>query len=166
MDTNHVQWLQAITCYLYHQHWRYTIIKLPRNGKKKLNELGVTMYSLATELNNKSEAIQVATLLTVIGKEAREVFVHVVWTSAENSAKIKEVLTKFEEYCQLHKNVPFERYRFNRRVQETGGTYDQYCTALIKVDEGCEFQTNTPDAILRDILVFGIRDNKVRERLL
>ena len=33
-----------------------------------------TNYSLATELNKKSEPIQVATLLTVISKEAREVF--------------------------------------------------------------------------------------------
>ena len=73
-------------------------------------------YSLATELNKKSEAIQVATLLTVIGEEAREVFSTFSWTSADDSAKIKPVLKKFEEYCQLCKNVPFERYRFNRGV--------------------------------------------------
>ena len=88
------------------------------------------------------------------------------WTSAKDSAKIKEVLTKFEEYCLPCKNVPFERYCFNQRVQETGETYDQYRTALINLAEGCAFQTITPDEIPRDRLVFGIRDNKVRERLL
>ena len=31
-------------------------------------------YTLATGLNDKSEEVQVATLLTVIGEEAREVF--------------------------------------------------------------------------------------------
>ena len=123
-------------------------------------------YSLATELNEKSEAIQVATLLTVIGEEAREVFSTFAWTTADDSAKIMPVLKKFEEYCQPCKNVPFERYRFNRRVQEPGETYDQYRTALLKIAEGCEFQTITPDEILRDRLVFGIRDNKARERLL
>ena len=34
------------------------------------------------------------------------------------------------------------------------------------VAEGCEYTTITPDEILRDRLVFGIRDAKVRERLL
>lgn len=31
-------------------------------------------YALATELNKKSEAVQVATLLTLIGEDAREVY--------------------------------------------------------------------------------------------
>ena len=71
-----------------------------------------------------------------------------------------------EEYCQPCKNVPSERYRFNCRVQEPGETYNQYRTALLKIAEGCEFQTITHNEILRDRLVFGIRDNKARERLL
>ena len=75
-------------------------------------------------------------------------------------------LKKFEEYCQPCKNVPFERYCFNRQVQEPGETYDQYRTALLKLAEGCEFQTITPDEILRDRLVFGIKDNKASQRLL
>ena len=107
-----------------------------------------------------------ATLLTVIGEEAREVFSTFAWTTADDSAKIMPVLKKFEEYCQPCKNVPFERYRFNRRVQEPGETYDQYRTALLKIAEGCEFQMITQDEILRDRLVFGIRDNKAKERLL
>ena len=41
-----------------------------------------------------------------------------------------------------------------------------YRTALHKLAEGCDFQTITPDEILRDRLVFGVKDAKVRERLL
>ena len=124
-------------------------------------------YSLATELNKKSEAVQVATLLTVIGEEAREVFsTFTDWTTEGDDSKIAPVLAKFEAYCQPRKNVPFERYRFNRRIQEPGETYDQYRTALRKIAAGCEFETITPDQILRDRLVFGIRDAKARERLL
>ena len=78
-------------------------------------------YALAAE---KSEAIQVATLLTVVGEEARQVFSTFAFTTAGDSGKIKPVLTKFEEYCQSCKKVPFERYRFNHRVQELGETYD------------------------------------------
>ena len=126
-----------------------------------------TNYSLATGLNKKSEAIQVATLLTVVGEDACEVYsMFTGWAAEDDKSKIEPVLTKFEAYCQLRKNIPFERYWFNRRVQEPGETYDQYRTALRQLAEGCDFATITPDEILRDRLVFGIQDAKARERLL
>ena len=126
-----------------------------------------TNYSLAIELNKKSEPIQVTTLLTVIGEEAREVFsTFTVWAEEGDEAKIVPVLEKVATCCQPCKNVPFERYRFNRRVQEPGESYDHYWTALRMLAEGCDFHTITADEILRDCLVFGIKDDKVRERLL
>ncbi len=100
-----------------------------------------TNYSLATELTVKTEAIQVATLLTVIGEEAREVFsTFNDWTRAGDETKIDPVLQKFEQYCEPHRNVPFERYRFNRRVQEAGETYDQYRTALLNWQQDAIFK--------------------------
>ena len=134
--------------------------------KWKKFKLAWVNYALATELNTKSEPVQVATLLTVIGEEAREVFSTFVWTTDGDSAKITPVLDKFATYCQPCKNIPFERYRFNRRMQEPGESYDQYSTALRKLAEGCDFAHITSEEILRDRLVFGISDNKVRERLL
>jgi len=88
------------------------------------------------------------------------------WAAEGDEKKITPVLQKFAEYCQPRKNVPFERYRFNRRTQEAGESYDQYKTELRKLAEGCDFDTITPDEMLRDRLIFGIRDSKVRERLL
>ena len=124
-------------------------------------------YALAMELNKKSETIQVATLLTVIGEEAREVFATFTgWENEDDNDKIEPVLQKFADYCQPRKSVPFERYCFNRRVQESGESYEQYRTALRKLSVGCDFQSITPEEILRDRLLFGIRDNKVQERLL
>ena len=38
--------------------------------------------------------------------------------------------------------------------------------ALRMLAEGCDFQTITTDEILRDHLVFRIKDDKFRERLL
>ena len=124
-------------------------------------------YSLATGLSEKTDPVQVATLLTVIGEEAREVFsTFTGWANVGDEAKITPVLGKFEEYCQPRKNIPFERYRFNRRTHEPGETHDQYRTTLRKIAENCDFASITPDEILRDRLFFGIRDTKTRERLL
>ena len=136
-------------------------------GKWKKFHLAWTSYSLATELNKKAEPVQVVTLLTVIGEEAHDVYsTFTDWAAEGDKNKIVPVLTKFAEYCQPRRNAPFERYRFNRRSQEAGETYDQYKTALRKLAAGCDFNTITPDEMLRDRLIFGIRDTKVRERLL
>ena len=72
----------------------------------------------------------------------------------------------FAAYCQPFKNVPFERYRFYSRMQEAGESYDHYRTVSRQLADRCEFETITADQMLRDKLVFGIQDSKIRERLL
>ena len=124
-------------------------------------------YALATELGGKPQPVQVATLLTVIGEDGREVYsTFRDWAQDGDDRRILPVLRKFAEYCQPRKNVLFERYKFNKRTQESGESYEQYKTTLRKLSEACEFDTITPNEILRDRLIFGIHDTKVRERLL
>ena len=126
-----------------------------------------TNYALATELYTKPQPVQVATLLTVIGEDSREVYsTFKDWAGDGDARRIKPVLQRFAAYCEPRKNVPFERYKFNKRVQEAGEQYEQYKTALLKLAETCDFETITPNDILRNRLIFGICDNKVRERLL
>ncbi len=72
-------------------------------------------YSIATTLNTKDEPVQVATLLTVIGEEAREVYSTFTWDAEGDSTRINKVLEKFQAYCEPRKNIPFERYKFNLR---------------------------------------------------
>ena len=124
-------------------------------------------YALATELGDNPQSVQVATLLTVIGEDGREVYSTLRdWAQDGDDRRIVPVLRKFAEYCQPRKNVPFERYKFNKRMQESGESYEQYKTTLRKLSEACEFDTITPNEILRNRLIFGIHDTKVREKLL
>ena len=58
-------------------------------------------YSIAMKLHQEPEAVQVATLLTVIGAEARTVFATFTdWASDTDQNKIQPVLQKFAAYCQ------------------------------------------------------------------
>ena len=76
-------------------------------------------YALATELSKKAEGVQVATLLTVIGEEPCEVYsTFNDWANDGDDKKIKPVLKKFREYYEPRKNIPFERFKFNHRMQE------------------------------------------------
>ena len=60
-----------------------------------------TNYSLATELNKKSDDVQITTLLTVIGEEAWEVYATFTdWAADGDLTKIAPVLAKFEAYCK------------------------------------------------------------------
>ncbi|XP_020616010.1 uncharacterized protein LOC110054021 [Orbicella faveolata] len=116
------------------------------------------------KLHQEPETVQIATLLTVIGAEARKVFS--TFTFGEDDRdRIQPVLESFAAYWQPLKNVPFERYKFYSRMQEAGESYDHYRTVLRKLADRCEFEAITADQILRE-LVFGIQDSEVRERLL
>ena len=97
-------------------------------------------FSLATELNKKPEPVQLAMLLTLVGEEACEVFTTFTdWAEDGDDAKIAPVLENFAAYCEPRKSVPFERYRFNKRAQELGESYEHYRTTLQKLAESCEF---------------------------
>ena len=108
--------------------------------KWKEFEQAWTNYAIAMKLQQEDDRVQVATLLTVIGAEARKVFATFAdWASAGDQNVIAPVLQRFATYYQPLRNVPFERYKFNSRVQEAGESYDHYRTALRQLAERCEF---------------------------
>ena len=63
-------------------------------------------YATAIEVTKKMEQVQVATLLTMIGEEAREVFASFTWETEDDQKN----RYKFGVYCQLRKNIPFKQY--------------------------------------------------------
>ena len=75
------------------------------------------------------------------------------------------MLVKFTEYCRPRKNSVFERYRFWRRDQKEGETIDQWLLELRAQAAMCEF-AGQEDLMIRDKLVFGVRDERAKERLL
>ena len=97
--------------------------------KWKRLKLAWDSYSLATELNKKAEEIQVATLLTIIGEDAQDVFSTFTRGNNSDARKINPVLKQFKEYCKPKKNVPFERFRFNKRTHEVGKSYEKRMSA-------------------------------------
>ena len=51
-------------------------------------------------------------------------------------------------------------------AKESGESFDRYVTALRQIADKCAFDVISPDDILRYRIIFGVTDNKVRERLL
>ena len=77
-------------------------------------------YSRAVDLTSKSEIVQVSTLLTCMGNEARRIFDTFVWANPEDQNNIETVLQMFEKHIAPLANIPFERFLSNFRNQEPG----------------------------------------------
>ena len=107
-----------------------------------------------------------STLLSIIGEDGVKAHDTFTWNEDENADDISQVLKKFDEFCTPRTQVKYERYRFNNRNQEPGENISTYLTELRTIAKNCAHDTITPDEILRDRLVLGIRDDRVRERLL
>ena len=104
--------------------------------------------------------------MSVIGKDARKAFDAFEWGETGDDSKIDDVLANFDEYCEPRTQVIYERYRFNNSNQEPGESIASYLTELWTITKNCQHESITPDEILRDRIVLGIRDDKMHERLL
>ena len=121
---------------------------------------------MATKLDKEEEAHQVAKLLAVIGKETNKVFRTFTWASPDDAKKISAVVSKFEEYCIPRENTIYECFVFFTQEQWEPETVDQYLMELRQIAANCDFDSITPDQLLRNRLVTGTKTAKVRENLL
>ena len=123
------------------------------------------IFSLATGLSEKSDKVQLATLLHVAGPTALEVYNTFTWDEDGDEQKVNKILQKFENYCKPRKNITWERHVFNTRNQQTGESIDQYVTDLKIKARSCEFG-ELHDSLIRDQIVCGIACDKTRGTML
>ena len=74
-------------------------------------------------------------------------------------------MEKFDAYCTPKKNITYERYIFNTRVQQANETVDQYVTELKNMATTCDYG-ELREGLIRDRIVIGISDATLRARLL
>lgn len=136
---------------------------LAENWRRWLQQFN--LFLIASGISEKSTTVQASTLLHVIGENALEIYNTFTWAAEGDATKVDKVIEKFAEYCTPRKNVTYERHLFNTRNQRTGEMIDQYATDLRTKAKSCEFGTLC-DSLIRDRIVCGIIDDKLRARLL
>ena len=122
------------------------------------------LYLQAIEADEKSDERKIALFLTVAGPESIEVFNTLTFTE-EEKGKYDVVVQKFEDYCTPRKNETYERYIFRCRMQKENETFEQFVTDLKIKSQSCNFGTLSA-SLIKDQIVIGIADKKVKERLL
>uniref|UniRef100_A0A8C6LCJ1 ribonuclease H n=1 Tax=Nothobranchius furzeri TaxID=105023 RepID=A0A8C6LCJ1_NOTFU len=123
------------------------------------------LYLQAVGLDSKPDVRKIALLLTVAGPRAVEVFNTFVFEDEEDQHKFDVVLQRFDDHCSPKKNETFERYVFRARLQQQDESFDVFLTDLKLKARTCNFGI-LQDSLIRDQVVFGIHDTKVREKLL
>ena len=75
------------------------------------------------------------------------------------------ILQQFDNYCSPQKNVTLLPYKLFSYRQSEGQSFDNLFTKLKKLSKGCEF-LDLQNSLMRDMIVIGITDNHLRQRLL
>lgn len=124
-----------------------------------------TLYLQALGWDTKPDADKIALLLAFAGPQAEEVFNTFVFASEDEDEKFEKAVGKFDKHCSPKKNETFERYVFRSRTQVQEESFVAFVTDLKLKATTCNFG-QLKDSMIRDQIVFGINDQKVRERLL
>lgn len=82
-----------------------------------------TDYATATQLTDKSDKVQVATLKTVMGTECKQVLKRLELTLEELS-KTATILEKLELHFSPERNILYEQYLFHSAEQQLNETVD------------------------------------------
>ncbi|XP_060881536.1 uncharacterized protein K02A2.6-like [Metopolophium dirhodum] len=120
------------------------------------------LYVLLNEINSHKKKLM---FLTLLGNDGY-VLVRDLCTPFKPVDKSYDTLKEMlSNYINPKPNVLTERYKFKERKQGSEETISQFVTALKKLSQYCEFGNNLDDS-LRDQVVYGIRDNNIKKRLM
>ena len=114
-------------------------------------------YEEASELNEESDKRRLATLLTVIGMPALEMYNTFTWLASEQKT-VENVLKKFKRFCKPKKNVTYERHVFLSRKQRSDEKVDNYVKKLRILADTCELAV-LKESFIKDVVVLGITEN-------
>lgn len=122
------------------------------------------IFMRAGELNEKTDAIKINTLLNAIGEEAVEVFDSFNLTEKQQTS-YTEVVKSFADFCAPKKNPAYERYMFNQRSQKEGEPFDNFLIDIKRLVRTCEYADKESE-MLRDRIVIEIHDTRLQSKLL
>ncbi len=106
--------------------------------------------------------MKITYLLLWIGDKGRDIF-DTLSLSEEQKTSLNAVCGAIKLHIQPKCNPVFSRYKFNNEIQGEN-TVEQFLTKLKLLAQGCNYAD--PDEMIRDRIVFGIKSQKVRERLI
>ena len=123
------------------------------------------LYRISSGLHEKDAAIQIATIQSILGTKASRFLKTLPNIPGDITQRtVGGILTALETYCVPRKNTTYERYVFKMTIQEDR-SFDIFVIDLRRRAEYCDFGA-IKDSLIRDQIVVGTNEPKLRERLL
>ena len=97
--------------------------------------------------------------------KGRGIYSRFNFENEEQKYDLKTVIEKFNTHCQPRKKLTFLTYQYLICKQKECQRFDEYVTGLRQEANKCELGQLT-DRLIKDILICGIKDNMLRERML
>ena len=106
-----------------------------------------------------------ATFLSVIGPEPYKLLRSLLSPEKPSAKSFEELVAKLTEHYSPPPPEVIQRFRFNSRSRQPGESVSTYMADLRRLAEQCNYGT-TLEKMLRDRIVYGINDERIREKLL
>lgn len=113
-----------------------------------------------TATGNKKK---IGLLMTALGDAGLDIYN--TFGDIDDDSTYDEVIKKFDNYCNPRKNTVYERFVFSKLVQ-SAESVDAFVVQLKTQARRCEFHDEELPKLVRDRLVVGINNAKVRTEML
>ena len=107
----------------------------------------------------------VATFLTIVGSKTYNLLRDLLAPEKPSSRKYEELIEVLAKHYDPKPLVIAERFHFHKRDQKENESIADYCAALKKASERCEFKAFLEEA-LRDRFVCGLKSRNIQKKLL
>ncbi|XP_073941702.1 uncharacterized protein [Choristoneura fumiferana] len=118
-------------------------------------------YLLLSGLEQRDDRTKIDLFLYTLGKNAEQLAKQL---SVDKITDFNEVIQAFEAYFNPKRNVIYDRYKFNSRVQQEQESVADFLKDLYSLSEPCQYG-DLRDELIRDRIVVGLKDRKTSERL-
>ena len=122
-------------------------------------------YKIVSRLKSQSENLRRPKIMTCIGQDALDVYMYNTLQLDESKIKMDDVMTAKDKHFVGTVNTTYERYKFNRRQQQIGESFDTYLTSLRALLRTCNYGAMTEN-LLKARLVCSIQEDEIRNTLL
>ena len=123
-------------------------------------------YEILSRLQEQARAYQVALLLNTLGDEGLKIYNGFQFATDEDARTTAEIIAKFDVYAIGEINETYERFVFNKRLQQNGESFEVFHSSIRTLIKTCNYHNDSIDSILRDRIVLGIHDRDTQKLLL
>lgn len=123
-------------------------------------------YCVIQSVTERSAEYQASLFRTAIGPDAMKVLDTQPVPGEATADNVATLIAMMDTFVMGQVNPTYERYMLRKRMQQSGESIETFITDLKTMIKICEVPAVFTDELIKDQVIFGIKDNALRERLL